>query len=828
METTKDTDILKTIVDTGVEASEMGRLDFQALPDYAGYLLREKLDELSADQYRLSRELRLPLLRYFSHLSEPRLLEIAKNGLLNLLTALEQNNIRAYISTSVERWVNDQMQEISRNQIVADDISLLNFIRRKTFRDLLGGFTNDAAIWCKIMEELDVFLTELERGSFKAMFAIQHELHEQAQRLAHIGTWLWDLSTNNLVWSGELYRIYELQPQDKITFELVASFNHPDDAAMVSTQMRISLETHQPHDFYYRIVLPSRSEKYLHARGQVLSDNQGKPAKLFGTLQDVTAQKKIEKAHTEYKNFIEKITNLTPSLIAVYNIKTGKYLFLSKALETLLGYEPQLVLEKGADFFMEITHPEDVARIIAENTQAIKDLNASTQRNSVGEIREFRYRMRHADGEYRWIHTYGTVFERDEHNQIETVINISNDVTEQMVNRTLLYQKTVEIERQEDRFHKMIDGVEDYAILLLTKDGFIENWNKGAEKIKGYRAEEIIGRHLRTFYPQEDQARELPESLLIRTATSGKATHEGWQVRKDGSRFWAYVVITALRDKTGELIGFSKVTRDLTSKKIAEENLLLYTRQLEKKNEELETKNKELESFTYIASHDLQEPLRKVKLWSNRLEELGNAPDKVKEGLGKIKSSTSRMQALIDGLLKYTRVADPRATAEPVDLNAIVDDVLNEYSELLEEKNAVVNKADLPSFRAIKLQMEQLFSNLISNAIKYAKQDVPLVIDIHSIIVSGRDRETGDFYQLSVADNGIGFEQEFADRIFEIFQRLDNSSHTGTGIGLAICKKIVQNHGGWIRAVSEPGKGTTIYFTIPVAGKPTLPGIAVQ
>ena len=168
------------------------------------------------------------------------------------------------------------------------------------------------------------------------------------------------------------------------------------------------------------------------------------------------------------------------------------------------------------------------------------------------------------------------------------------------------------LEKSEERYHLMVDEIQDYAILYIDKNGIVENWNVGAQKIKGYKAEEIIGQNFAIFYTKSDQNDNLPQKLLSISKEKGTARQEGWRIRKNGTLFWANVLITAIRNKNKELIGFSKVTHDLTEKKKADDKLRMNGLELQEKNKELEKMNKELQSFAYISSHDLQEPLRKI------------------------------------------------------------------------------------------------------------------------------------------------------------------------------------------------------------------------
>jgi PAS domain S-box-containing protein len=389
-------------------------------------------------------------------------------------------------------------------------------------------------------------------------------------------------------------------------------------------------------------------------------------------------------------------------------------------------------------------------------------------------------------------------------------INCFEDISQHLV------KKTEELKKSEEQYHKMVEEVEDYAILMLDKDGTIMNWNKGAEKIKGYKEDEIVGRNFQEFYLPEDRDRGLPLQLLKLAKETGKALHEGWRKRKDGSVFWSSIVLTAIHNNEGRVIGFTKVTRDLTERKLAEDRLKDYLGQLE-------FQNRELEQFVYAASHDLKEPLRKFLLYNNYIADnpANQLDDKSREYLNRSLKAAERMKNLIEDLLMYSRATINIGKYEEVDLNKIIEEVILSHKEEIGEEKGKVIAEKLPIVRGVPFQLKQLFFNLINNSFKYKHPDRDVVIKINFELVNDEKvtapnlERNRQYFKISVADNGIGFDQEYADRIFEIFQRLNNSANIkGSGIGLAICKKIVQNYKGSIEATGESGKGAcfSVYF----------------
>jgi PAS domain S-box-containing protein len=396
----------------------------------------------------------------------------------------------------------------------------------------------------------------------------------------------------------------------------------------------------------------------------------------------------------------------------------------------------------------------------------------------------------------------------DEQGAVIGFCKVTRDLTEKKLADDQTRKVAEDLRKSEELYHKMIAEVVDYAIVLLDKNGNIQNWNAGAEKIKGYTREEIIGKNFRTFYLPADRAGGLPEKLIAEATSKGKAVHEGWRLRKDGSTFWGSIVITALHADDGSIIGYSKVTRDLTERKEAEDKMREYLLQLERKN-------KELEEMTFVASHDLQEPLRKIQMFTEIVE--NNFHDKAiaQKYFQKINVSAERMRALISSILNYTNLLRDGDKMEDTDLNKTIKDANIEL-------NARIESDVLPIIKAIPSQVNELFYNLISNALKFT--DKPVKIRISYTILKYNEIDyipdhlsKQNYLQIAFADNGIGFDNKYQHLIFSMFQRLHGKhEYSGTGIGLTLCKKIMENHHGFIYANGEVGKGAIFYLCFPV------------
>lgn len=363
---------------------------------------------------------------------------------------------------------------------------------------------------------------------------------------------------------------------------------------------------------------------------------------------------------------------------------------------------------------------------------------------------------------------------------------------------------------QEEFIENAVNAIVDYAIIGLNHKGKITSWNSGAKKIKGYQKDEIIGKHISIFYP-EDTPEGFVDSLLETAKTKGHAENEGWRKKKDGSLFWAHVSLSALYDENKNIRGFIKITRDLTEKKQQEEKL-------KKFNIELEKSNTELDDFAYIASHDLKQPLRGISNYASFLTEdyADKLDDEGKKQLQTLQDLAKRMENLIDTLLTFSRVGRVDFAMTHCDISEVIENKLLLLDSFIKENNTTIKiKNKMPTIVCDHAKIGEVFQNLITNAIKYNDNDQK------EITIDYKAEKNKHIF--SVKDNGIGIAKEYQDKIFKIFQRLHqkNEYGGGTGAGMTIVKKIVERHGGSIWLESEINKGSTFYFSISQSLKPT-------
>lgn len=646
---------------------------------------------------------------------------------------------------------------------------------------------------------------------------------------------------------------------------------------------------------------------------------QTKVALVLGTLMGLftaaLAAWRVQRDAGDRKQSESSLRSLTNRVSFAYSVaKVGVWEYepasstftLDATMREIYGFPPggPIAYEKWASTLF----PEDRSPLEATLQALVRDKN-------LGPVVEFR--ITRADGALRTVSGIGRAVV-DEHGEVTGVVGVNTDITERKEAEAKLLES-------EERFRILVEGVQNYAIFTLDPGGKVVSWNAGAQRIKGYKAEEIIGQNFSRFYLQMDVDQGKPEKELHLAATSGRSELEHWRVRKDGSRFWANVVITAAHDSSGRLLGFSEISRDISERKetearyrglleaapdamvvvnIAGEIVLLnvqaekqfgYHRDellgqqmkniipegfaerlvaddlrsaaealaqqigtgielvgrrkdgsafpieimlsplesaegilvtaairnisMRKQSEEhlvktvgeLKRSNDELQQFAYVASHDLQEPLRMVASYTQLLAKRykGRLDSDADEFIGYAVDGSNRMQVLIQDLLAYSRAGTNGKPLREISSEKALKEALSNLRATIQESGAIVTHDSLPAITTDDTQLALVFQNLVGNALKYHSSKAPL---IHVSATKNGGKE----WTFSVRDNGLGIDSQYFERIFVIFQRLHGREEfKGTGIGLAICKKIVERLGGKIWVKSQPEMGSTFYFSLP-------------
>ncbi len=445
------------------------------------------------------------------------------------------------------------------------------------------------------------------------------------------------------------------------------------------------------------------------------------------------------------------------------------------------GYEASEIIGEHFSIFypqsdIEAKKPENELRIAQE----------------MGKYEEEGWRLR-KDGSRLWASVVLTAL-RDDKGNVCGFAKVTRDLTQKKLQEDQLRQ----LVESEERFRLLVEQVKDYAIFFLDTRGYVSSWNQGARRIKGYEADEIIGKHFSTFYTEADLATEKPARELAIAIREGRYEEEGWRIKKDRSQFWANVVITALWDSRGNLTGFAKVSRDLTKKKKADESLRARTT--------------ELEAFAHTLSHDLRAPIRTIASFAELLEEddgtLAEADRKMH--LRRIKKAAVSVNSLIHDILKLSEASLTKTESVRFNVEEVIRDAVQlQEGEILERKAVINIQKAMPWVSLNRTALLQIFSNLIGNALKFSRPGEIPKVEIFSVQVDGG-------CEIHVKDSGIGIARENQHVIFNAFYRANrNPVQSGNGIGLSIVKRCVERIGGRISVSSAIGEGSNFIVRLP-------------
>ncbi|HEV7485089.1 MAG TPA: PAS domain S-box protein [Thermoanaerobaculia bacterium] len=510
--------------------------------------------------------------------------------------------------------------------------------------------------------------------------------------------------------------------------------------------------------------------------------------------------------------------------------KAEEFAILVDAVEDYAVFllDPEGVIRswnRGAARIMGYAEDEAVGRHFslfygAEDLASEKPRHELDTATSEGRVEDEGWRIR-KDGQRFWANTVITSL-RDAKGKITGFAKVTRDMTARRHAEEELRQST-------EIFQLLVSSVRDYAIFMLDPTGHIATWNKGAERIKGYKPEEIIGSHFSRFYGEEDRANRKPERELEIARAEGSVEDEGWRIRKDGTRFWANVVITAVFDAHGELRGFAKVTRDISDRKEAEETrrALLEQREARLIAEEERRRaedsyrvsqeaNRAKDDFLMTLSHELRTPMTAILGWSRMLPTMSPDDPMFHEAIISIAGGAQLQARLIDDILDVSRIVSGklRLAPETIEVARVIMNAAEAVNATAEAKQITITMSLPPTLGMIvadPTRIQQVIWNLLNNAVKFTRRGGKVEVSA---------RRTASQVLVSVTDSGEGIDPQFLPHIFEPFRQAESPQtrvHGGLGLGLSIVRYIAEAHGGTVSAESEGrGKGSTFTVTLPV------------
>ena len=615
-----------------------------------------------------------------------------------------------------------------------------------------------------------------------AMFRESEERLSLALDAVNEGIWDWNITTGEAVFSPSYYIMLGYAPYEfPQNYSSWKSLVHPEDIERAEIEINKHIHSGEGYAIEIRMRTKSGDWRWILTRGKVIErDETGRPVRMVGTHSDITERKRSEEILRETRDYLENLITHANAPIIVWDF-SFKITRFNHAFERLTGRLAGDVLGQP----LKILFPQDSI----ESSMAHINRTLSGERWDAVEIPIAR-----VDGSIRTVLWNSASLYNEDGTEIISTIAQGQDITERKRAEEMLQDS-------EDKFKFIFDhSVVGKSITLPTGE---INCNQAFCDMLGYSQEEMQNRKWQDItYPDDIEfTKKAIDSIL--SGENNSVRFDKRYIHKNGSIVWVDVSTSLRRDKDGKPLYFITTLNNITERRQAQEELT-------RKTEELSRSNRELQQFAYIASHDLQEPLRMISSYLQIIEETykGQLDADADEFIGYAVDGSKRLQSMINGLLAYSRVETRTNPFESVDSELLLNQAMFNLQVAIEESGASIFHDPLPDITADGTQIVQLFQNLISNAIKFRGTDLP------RIHISAERK--GSDWVFSVQDNGISIEPQYKDRIFTIFQRLHGREYPGTGIGLSICRRIVEHHGGKIWVESEPGKGSTFYFTIPV------------
>lgn len=501
----------------------------------------------------------------------------------------------------------------------------------------------------------------------------------------------------------------------------------------------------------------------------------------------------ILKSKIEENSYLStQIINTSPGVTFLFDLEEKKEIFVSGNVEKVMGFTPDELLKMGSNILFLLTHSDDLSVLTNHLANLVDEKKESNP---------IEYRFKHKDGNYKWLRTYHTIFKRDDHGRPTQILGSTFEVTQEK-------EIALTLEKREQQLleAQTIAQIGSFEWDIVNDSSVSTPQLRAIFELEKRQPYEEFLKHV---HPAD---KEKIEREIAKSFVTGYYDCEYRYIARSGEKIiWSRGAVLFEDTKPVLMRG---TVQDITQRKKVEVELI-------KKTIELQRRNEDLQHFASVASHDLKEPLRKIGIFTDKIlsSEGAKLSDASRTELKKVRESTKRMQHMVEDILNFSSLTSEEQRTR-TDLNNIIDEVLEVLEQTIKENNVIITKDHLPQAIIIPSQFKQLFQNLISNAVKFARKDRPAVINIsHSYLDESAVLDIKPpyrFLQLKVTDNGIGFEPEYSEKIFQLFGRLHSkSAYEGSGLGLAICKKIAENHGGTISAVSAPGEGATFIVQIP-------------
>lgn len=653
-------------------------------------------------------------------------------------------------------------------------------------------------------EQLKDFATTLEQEISNRTNELQKQLTllRYTEYLAQSGSWEYEIENSDLKWSEGMYKIFDLPKQMKVLPETYLQFVVEEDRS-IAKKIISHFKKHHPFEDIIRINR-NNEVRIVKIKASVLHDKNGKAQKIIGVDVDVTDVRKAEEKLKESEHWLEQTAKASPDAIMVYDLQNKLPTLLNNCYAEWLGICNKDFTEMGTEGRLKLVHPDDRLKLLHFNGVVAEANN--------GDVLTLEYRVYAVDGKMIWIRNRSKVFQRNASGRVTHILSILQNVTEELTLRD-------ELKRRIQFAETLLDNSINRMTVFDRNYRFVV-WNKRCEEVLGVSRDKVIGKSIFEMFPGVEK-----HSVFMSAqerSLRGEYVHIP-SVQDGYTGAYLELFYVPLKNEWGETYAVLNIMNDVSSYVKSAEVLDALNKQLELKNFELEQKNEEITNFAFVASHDMKEPLRKIHTFADLLMDQGSSPlsQKGKSLVEKITASVHRMEVLIEDILVLTKIHSDPYREETVDLNEILKQVAHDMDEQIKQTDAIIHASDLPVIKANSNQMFYLFKNLMSNALKFQKPGSVPELTITSGIVKRNDLKIVETYEeylkLSFADNGFGFDQRYAKKIFQVFQRLHGATEfSGTGIGLAICKKIMENHNGIITVSSEPGKGSVFNCFFPL------------